>query len=134
VTVAHSSVCLPAAFPSIHPPEPRLGPSHGGPTRCTGPRERASVRLQAYGPNTPRTPHHSLRIYIYELPVALNRVGLYHGLLGLAAYDAIYVAYQKFLAALLSDWSVRTEDPYEATMFYVPALTYVPRRGGGQHH
>ena len=24
----------------------------------------------------------------------------------------------------LQDWSVRTEDPWEADLFYVPALTY----------
>jgi hypothetical protein len=42
----------------------------------------------------------------------------------MAGHDPIYIAYQQFMAALLQDWTVRTEDPWEATMFYVPALTY----------
>jgi hypothetical protein len=37
--------------------------------------------------------------------------------------DAIYLAHNAFLSRLLVDWDVRTEDPWEADLFYVPALT-----------
>ena len=39
-------------------------------------------------------------------------------------HDQIYTAYQHFMRQLYSDWSVRTENPWEADLFYVPALTY----------
>lgn len=39
-------------------------------------------------------------------------------------HDPTYIAYKGFHAGLLYDWSVRTENPYEANIFYVPALTY----------
>ena len=38
-------------------------------------------------------------------------------------YEPIYIAHLRFLERLLSDWAVRTEDPYEANLFYVPAFT-----------
>ena len=28
------------------------------------------------------------------------------------------------MASLYKDWAVRTENPWEANLFYVPALTY----------
>ncbi len=37
-------------------------------------------------------------------------------------HDPIYTAYRHFYDAFSADWSVRTEDPWEANMFYVPAL------------
>lgn len=41
-----------------------------------------------------------------------------------AGHDPTYIAYKGFHAGLLHDWTVRTENPWEANMFYVPALTY----------
>jgi len=38
-------------------------------------------------------------------------------------FNPIYKAYELFLRNLLRDDSVRTQDPYEANLFYVPALT-----------
>ena len=35
---------------------------------------------------------------------------------------SIYLAYRHFSAQLSSDWAVRTEDPWEANAFFVPAL------------
>ena len=40
-------------------------------------------------------------------------------------FNPIYKAYELFLRTLLRDDSVRTQDPYEANLFYVPALTCV---------
>lgn len=37
--------------------------------------------------------------------------------------DPIYLAYNPFFSRLLGDWSVRTEDPWDADLIYVPALT-----------
>jgi hypothetical protein len=39
-------------------------------------------------------------------------------------HDPTYIAYKGFMAGLLHDWTVRTENPWEANLFYVPALTY----------
>mmetsp|Transcript_66343 Transcript_66343/g.209707 ORF Transcript_66343/g.209707 Transcript_66343/m.209707 type:complete len:649 (-) Transcript_66343:441-2387(-) len=39
-------------------------------------------------------------------------------------HDAIYIAYKLFLKQLLHDCSVRTRDPAEADLFYVPAFAY----------
>jgi hypothetical protein len=44
--------------------------------------------------------------------------------LGWNQHDPIYTAYQHFMASLYKDWAVRTENPWEANLFYVPALTY----------
>ncbi len=38
------------------------------------------------------------------------------------SYDPIYTAAHHFEEQLYSDWATRTEDPWEANMFYVPAL------------
>eukprot|EP00198_Chlamydomonas_reinhardtii_P000968 XP_001690303.1 topoisomerase [Chlamydomonas reinhardtii] len=38
--------------------------------------------------------------------------------------DPIYIAYEQFLTRFLNDSTVRTENPYEATLFYVPLLAY----------
>lgn len=39
-------------------------------------------------------------------------------------HDPTYIAYKGFNSGLLHDWAVRTENPWEANLFYVPALTY----------
>lgn len=41
-----------------------------------------------------------------------------------AGHDPTYIAYKGFHAGLLHDWTVRTENPWEANTFYVPALAY----------
>ena len=38
-----------------------------------------------------------------------------------------YIAFWMFLERLLNDSSIRTDDPYEANLFYVPALAYYYR-------
>jgi hypothetical protein len=37
--------------------------------------------------------------------------------------EKIYLAHSAFLSRLLVDWRVRTEDPWDADLIYVPALT-----------
>ena len=89
---------------------------------------RVPDRVIGHGP-APR-----LAIYVYELPpsVALRyEVDTEPGFRG---HDPIYTAYQHFLARLLADWAVRTEDPGEATLFYVPALGYARHGNVGDPH
>ncbi|PNH07802.1 putative glucuronosyltransferase [Tetrabaena socialis] len=64
-----------------------------------------------------------LRIYMYELPweVAFPWEMSEHA----HGRDQIYSAFEYFLRYFLRDTAVRTEDPLEATLFYVPALVYV---------
>ena len=38
--------------------------------------------------------------------------------------DMMYGAFEFFLQQFLNDWTVRTENPYEANLFYIPALLY----------
>ncbi len=64
----------------------------------------------------------SLRIYQYELPTELAHEHAYHPFY--KRHDPVYTAYQKFASYFSADWAVRTEDPNEANLFYVPALTY----------
>ncbi len=67
----------------------------------------------------------TLRIYVYELPAWLNLeqvidkgAGHYH-----MNWD-IYNSDHIFLERLLHDWSVRTLDPADADLFYVPEFGY----------
>ncbi|GAX80859.1 hypothetical protein CEUSTIGMA_g8294.t1 [Chlamydomonas eustigma] len=64
-----------------------------------------------------------LVIYMYELPhsVSSPAVELDDNL---PDDISIYSAYNQFLDAFLKDWAVRTEDPWEANLFYIPAFTY----------
>jgi hypothetical protein len=39
-------------------------------------------------------------------------------------HDINYVAYQHFYNYFSADWAVRTEDPWEANMFYIPAVVH----------
>ena len=36
--------------------------------------------------------------------------------------DIIYAAYEYFITEFVKDWSVRTENPHEANLFFIPAL------------
>ena len=38
--------------------------------------------------------------------------------------DEIYSSELLFTEGLLSDWGVRTENPWEAALFYVPTFAY----------
>ncbi|GIL89474.1 hypothetical protein Vretimale_18890 [Volvox reticuliferus] len=84
-------------------------------------------RSAAYQPATPGTvpdlrSKTRLRIYIYELPWDIAfpfevQEEIY-------TRDNIYTGYEQFMQYFLMDESVRTENPYEANLFYVPALAY----------
>ena len=42
-------------------------------------------------------------------------------------HNELYLGFWYFLERLLNDSSIRTDDPYEANLFYVPALAYYYR-------
>ncbi|KAG1676352.1 hypothetical protein FOA52_001147 [Chlamydomonas sp. UWO 241] len=64
-----------------------------------------------------------LRIYRYELP--WNIAFPYTRYDGRPATDnALYLGVEQFYKAFSSDWTVRTENPFEANLFYVPARTH----------
>ncbi|PNH06508.1 hypothetical protein TSOC_007161 [Tetrabaena socialis] len=48
--------------------------------------------------------------------------------------DPNYTAYEHFLRYFLQDTAVRTENPYEATLFYVPMLLYWYAGNTGPQH
>ncbi|EFJ48508.1 acetylglucosaminyltransferase [Volvox carteri f. nagariensis] len=62
------------------------------------------------------------KIYMYELPWEIA----FPYELGEDVHtrDNIYTAYEEFMKYFLVDDMVRTQNPYEANLFYVPALTY----------
>ncbi|KAG2499622.1 hypothetical protein HYH03_002561 [Edaphochlamys debaryana] len=70
------------------------------------------------------TPHPTrLRIYVYELPQTVSYMrptGEDHWPL----HDPIYLAETEFHHRLLGDWAVRTENPWEANLFFVPTHLY----------
>ncbi len=42
-------------------------------------------------------------------------------------HNELYLGFWYFFERLLNDTSIRTDDPYEANLFYVPALAYYYR-------
>uniref|UniRef100_A0A7R9YSL4 EGF-like domain-containing protein n=1 Tax=Chlamydomonas euryale TaxID=1486919 RepID=A0A7R9YSL4_9CHLO len=85
-------------------------------------------RSKAYAPD-PSLPNqiHSvaynrtaLRIYKYELPWHIAFPAELDD--GMAFIDYAYSTDDRFNERFSSDWAVRTENPYEANLFYVPAM------------
>ncbi|KAG1665073.1 hypothetical protein FOA52_012492 [Chlamydomonas sp. UWO 241] len=64
----------------------------------------------------------ALRVYMYDLPSSVVFPGEFDD--GMLGRDPMYTGYEYFLQSFLTDWSVRTENPYEANMFFVPAMLY----------
>jgi hypothetical protein len=64
----------------------------------------------------------TLKIYMYDLPSEVTFTQAFND--GLTTIDMMYGAFQYFLQQFLPNWGVRTENPHEANMFYIPALLY----------
>ncbi|GIL47983.1 hypothetical protein Vafri_4706 [Volvox africanus] len=84
-------------------------------------------RTTAYRPATPGLlpdirPRTKLKIYMYDLPWDIAFPYEYND--GHFGRDAMYKAYEYFMMYFLEDKAVRTENPYEANLFYVPMLLY----------
>jgi hypothetical protein len=67
-------------------------------------------------------PVHRPSVFIYELPTDLVDISEHY--FGYQYNFPIYRAAEAFLDYLYADWSVRTENPHEANLFFIPALNY----------
>ncbi|EFJ41257.1 acetylglucosaminyltransferase [Volvox carteri f. nagariensis] len=84
-------------------------------------------RSTAYQPTNPGTlpdlrPRSKLKIYMYDLPWEVAFPYEYND--GHFGRDKMYAAYEYFMTYFLQDHAVRTENPYEANLFYIPMLAY----------
>ncbi|PSC75115.1 exostosin-like glycosyltransferase [Micractinium conductrix] len=78
-------------------------------------------RSTVYPTNHSRPSPVNFKIYMYELSAQLAYDNVYR--YGWHGHDRIYEAYTKFMEQFLLS-PVRTEDPSEANLFFVPAFTY----------
>ncbi|PSC75169.1 exostosin-like glycosyltransferase [Micractinium conductrix] len=90
-------------------------------------------RSTVYPANYSRPSPVDFKIYMYELSTQLAFENAEFS--GWQQHDAIYVAYQQFLEQFLLS-SVRTEDPAEANLFYIPSMTFSHSSnvGTGEEH
>ncbi|KAG2453114.1 hypothetical protein HYH02_002445 [Chlamydomonas schloesseri] len=63
-----------------------------------------------------------LKIYVYDLPEWVVHMRSHSDEWPL--HFPIYLAEHEFFNRLLGDWGVRTENPWEANLFYIPTFTY----------
>jgi hypothetical protein len=54
------------------------------------------------------------------MPASFNAVGEYDD--SVYSRDLMYTAYEQFFRMFLTDWVVRTENPHEANLFYIPMM------------
>lgn len=64
----------------------------------------------------------TLRIYMYDLPSEIAFTQAFDD--GAMSIDMMYGSFEFFLQQFLNDCTVRTENPHEANIFFVPALLY----------
>lgn len=79
------------------------------------------TRSQVYPANHSRPSPVNFKIYMYELSTQLAYDYAFQ--VGYIEHYHIYVAFQKFLSQFLVS-PVRTEDPSEASLFFIPAFTF----------
>ncbi|KXZ45845.1 hypothetical protein GPECTOR_50g639 [Gonium pectorale] len=86
----------------------------------------ACSRSKAYEPAKDSLYHPyypSLKIYVYDLPLSIAGPQEFDD--GETDIYVIYRAFIHFMEALLRDTSgIRTENPYEANLFYIPTFAY----------
>ncbi|KAG2488215.1 hypothetical protein HYH03_013209 [Edaphochlamys debaryana] len=91
------------------------------------------TRRKAYASSAGWLPNHAdIKVYVYDLPemVAHRRENNDWW----AGVDPIYASEVEFMEQLLGDWSVRTENPWEASLFVVPTFTiWYTRNTGGPY-
>ncbi|KXZ54166.1 hypothetical protein GPECTOR_5g263 [Gonium pectorale] len=99
------------------------GVCHGGFCHCApGWWSYGCSRSKAYMADE-YTPHTTdLKIYVYDVPESLAYMRSHTD--GWPLHSAIYAADDVFFFRLLADWRVRTENPWEANLFYVPTYVY----------
>ncbi|GFR49822.1 hypothetical protein Agub_g11762 [Astrephomene gubernaculifera] len=82
---------------------------------CT--RRKAYTSTVGWRPNPAEA-----KIYVYDLPTEIIHRREFND--QWAIIDTMYNSELEFTEQLLADWSVRTENPWEATFFFVPLFTY----------
>ncbi|KXZ50301.1 hypothetical protein GPECTOR_17g940 [Gonium pectorale] len=84
------------------------------------------TRRKAYTSSVGWRPDHAqIKIYVYDLPTIIAHRREFNDQWCAGAYiDLMYNAELEFTEQLLGDWAVRTENPWEAALFYVPMFTY----------
>ncbi|KAG2488188.1 hypothetical protein HYH03_013182, partial [Edaphochlamys debaryana] len=81
------------------------------------------TRRKAYTSSAGWLPNHAdIKFYVYDLPENVVHRKEFND--NWALIDEIYLAEIEFMEQLLGDWSVRTENPWEASLFVVPTFTY----------
>jgi hypothetical protein len=140
---APASCCTPSHQPAaLLPPQGWSGPLCDVPfsrfcaNNCTGRGacERAfchcqpgwwgvgCTRSRVFKPHSGPPSRRALRIFMYDLPPS---VAFQDGVQpGWEDHDHMYTAWWSFLQTFLDDWIVRTENPWEANLFYIPALNF----------
>ncbi|KAG2495916.1 hypothetical protein HYH03_006153 [Edaphochlamys debaryana] len=81
------------------------------------------TRRKAYTSSVGWRPNHAeIKIYVYDMPnhvVHRREIDDVWSLI-----DPMYNAEIEFMEQLLGDWAVRTENPWEAALFFVPTFAY----------
>ncbi|GIL81236.1 hypothetical protein Vretimale_1194 [Volvox reticuliferus] len=81
------------------------------------------TRTKAYSSTVGWRPNHAaIKVYVYDLPSIIVHRREFND--QWSYIDLMYNAELEFTEQLLGDWSVRTENPWEAALFYVPTFTY----------
>ncbi|KAG2488191.1 hypothetical protein HYH03_013185 [Edaphochlamys debaryana] len=81
------------------------------------------TRRKAYTSSAGWLPNHAnMKIYVYDLPENVVHRREWNDRWTLI--DSIYLAEIEFIEQLLGDWSVRTENPWEASLFVIPTFTF----------
>ncbi|KAG2485163.1 hypothetical protein HYH03_016053 [Edaphochlamys debaryana] len=81
------------------------------------------TRRKAYTSSVGWRPNHAeIKIYVYDLPNWVTHRREEDD--GWNMIDPMYNAEIDFTEQLLGDWSVRTENPWEAALFFVPTFAY----------
>ncbi|PNW87478.1 hypothetical protein CHLRE_02g144100v5 [Chlamydomonas reinhardtii] len=81
------------------------------------------TRTKAYSSSVGWRPNHAeIKVYVYDLPNNVVHRREFND--QWALIDLMYNSELEFTDKLLGDWGVRTENPWEAALFYVPTFTY----------
>ena len=100
-------------------------------TRSKAYEAEAGNRMEEEGRSYSRT---QLKIYRYEMPMSQapfqRDSDWYRGDLVFQGYNPLYSAFDYFFERFSNDSIVRTENPYEANMFYVPLFVHLSSGNG----
>ncbi|KAG2500342.1 hypothetical protein HYH03_001917 [Edaphochlamys debaryana] len=111
------------------------GTCHGGWCHCEAGRWGLDCgRSKVYAADSWLPNPTQLRIYVYDIPDGVVHKKPWSDMPALV--DNMYIADLAFLDQLLADWTVRTENPWEANLFYINTYTlyYIGNIGNPTFH